>query len=718
LKQKQIHAPPSGAGELVQLTEYDYDHVGRKTACYQTINSGTREKIASYSYDAVGRLSQKKIMPDGNYTTDGTPASIVRPPNPSANTNDVATQFISLQPGVLIDPANLGTYLAQIGTGGGGTSINGLQKIDYNWHIRGGLRGINLDNGQNPTPNTGEADLFSYKLDYETAGFYDGNIGKQSWSVAPPSGGQTGLAGGAVVRSYTFNYDPTKRLKSATYTGINGENYSLPNMSYDRNGNITNLQRNGKTESGFGQIDNLSYSYNGNRLNQITDGVSGSHEVDFVQRGGTNYTYWPDGSLKSDDNKEITLINYDSFLQLPVEIQLTGSRWLKMYYDGSGKLLKRAFSTGEIWEFSNGMIYKNGQPYQLTTPEGRAIYQNGTWQSEFFHTDHLGNARVSFRANNGQLEKTDETAFDPTGIVLNGMGQENNFENRYKHQGKESLALFGLSGINDFGARYLDKTIGGRWLAVDAYADFNSQESLSPFQYVGNNPLNNIDPDGNWFFGLFGSTSEQRRAARDFAKESGGTVENWARKDIHVNYTSGGRVNSAGEAEIVGTSRYFRKNGTPDMGPNANKANDKADQEAWDALPVGYQGKGSGAIEFDAMTQLSLGLTATSILKPAFQAAVPQAQVQINRNAGNAFRDELAEAIRQEGREVITEVYKNTPFGKRFIDIQVSKNGKVLGGIEAKTGRARYRSAQRAKDFWLEMTEGYKVNVVRKPNNW
>jgi hypothetical protein len=57
----------------------------------------------------------------------------------------------------------------------------GLQKLDFSWHIRGGLLGINLDGAGNPTPNTSEADLFSYKLDYETAGFYDGNIGKQTW---------------------------------------------------------------------------------------------------------------------------------------------------------------------------------------------------------------------------------------------------------------------------------------------------------------------------------------------------------------------------------------------------------------------------------------------------------------------------------------------------------------------------------------------------------
>jgi hypothetical protein len=89
--------------------------------------------------------------------------------------------------------------------------------------------------------------------------------------------------------------------------------------------------------------------------------------------------------------------------------------------------------------------------------------------------------------------------------------------------------------------------------------------------------------------------------------------------------------------------------------------------------------------------------------------------VQANRAAGNAFRDEIAEALRNAGREVQTDVYKATPFGRRFIDIEVSEAGTVLGGIETKLGGSVYTTAQRAKDAWLWLTQGYPVNVVRGP---
>jgi hypothetical protein len=44
--------------------------------------------------------------------------------------------------------------------------------------------------------------------------------------------------------------------------------------------------------------------------------------------------------------------------------------------------------------------------------------------------------------------------------------------------------------------------------------------------------------------------------------------------------------------------------------------------------------------------------------------------------------------------------------------MEVSHNGKVLGGIETKSGNSPYEPSQRAKDKWLEQN-GYPVDVVR-----
>ena len=71
--------------------------------------------------------------------------------------------------------------------------------------------------------------------------------------------------------------------------------------------------------------------------------------------------------------------------------------------------------------------------------------------------------------------------------------------------------------------------------------------------------------------------------------------------------------------------------------------------------------------------------------------------------------------MKAEGRQVTKEVYKWTPFGKRFIDIEVSLEGQVLGGIETKLGNSAYGVWQRLKDMWLAHFQDYIVNVVRGP---
>ncbi len=111
----------------------------------------------------------------------------------------------------------------------------------------------------------------------------------------------------------------------------------------------------------------------------------------------------------------------------------------------------------------------------------------------------------------------------------------------------------------------------------------------------------------------------------------------------------------------------------------------------------------------------ALGSSAANIAKTTITNSVKSSGVQTNRNAGNLFRDEFAELMEKEGYDIQKEVYKKTPFGKRYMDIEVSKNGKVLGGIETKVGGSRYLPAQRAKDNWLRIMEGYKVNVIGKP---
>ncbi|WP_259014623.1 DUF6443 domain-containing protein [Emticicia fluvialis] len=424
-----------GMANTESLTTYEYDNTGRQTKVSHGINTAVAE-IRRSEYDEAGRLKQAKVRATGSYTANG-------------------------------------------------TAISGLQTTDYTYHLRGQLRGINLDGSGNPVPNASQGDLFSYKLDYETAGYYDGNIGKQYWQASnnnAPSG----------LRTYTFSYDNISRLKSATYSGLGSESYGLAAINYDRNGNITSMQRNGKISSTtYGLMDNLTYTYAGNRLTKVEDAVTGNYEVDFVNRnsGTDDYTYYANGALKADKNEDITDIIYNTFVNQPIEIQLTGGRWIKNFYDGAGRLYKTSYSTGEYWEYLDGMVFKNGAFYQLTTPEGRANYESGAWSYEYFITDHLGNTRVAYKANGSALTKTSETSFDPWGIVLKDVGLVNGFQNKFEYQNKEKESTFNLRRIS-FGARTYNASIG-RFDGVDPVTD--EQESWTPYHFTYSSPLNYVD---------------------------------------------------------------------------------------------------------------------------------------------------------------------------------------------------------------------------------
>lgn len=471
LQTKKIHKNQAGTATTEQ-SQNELDHVGRVKKVFHGINA-TPTEIVKNDYDEIGRLSQKKIFPNNTFVAGGTKEFIERPSQgivTQPNTVDLAKRYVLLEPTTDIKAINLNSYLANIDPNAPqGININGLQTMNFSWHLRGGLLGINLDNIGNATPKASEGDLFSYKLEYESAGFFDGNIGKQYWQSVNDQNQAVGL------RSYSMTYDPLKRLKSATFSGIGGENYSMPNISYDKNGNINNLQRKGKSNGTYTDIDNLSYNYNGNQLVGVTDGINGNEDVgDFRDNGSNNdYTYWTDGSLKSDANKGITLIEYDTFLKKVKQINI-GSNWIKFFYNGNGTLIRRSSSLGDIWDYCpNGMIYKNGQPYQLPTPEGRAVYISGQWVYEFDYRDVWGNLRVAFKANGNQLEATQRNDYDITGFELKPLTYENvNTKSNFKFQNQERIADLGLD-IDFFKFRLSDSKIVRFWQTDPLASDYS-----------------------------------------------------------------------------------------------------------------------------------------------------------------------------------------------------------------------------------------------------
>ncbi len=212
---------------------------------------------------------------------------------------------------------------------------------------------------------------------------YNGNISSMVWTSESL----------ITERGYGFKYDNLNRTVTAEYGKKVGnwnnadENYSVPNIEYDLNGNIDSLVRVGQIDQDvYGLIDNFSYKYEGNQLIGLDDeGEMTYDEYDFRDRGSKfnqenfthEYEYDANGNMISDANKGIVSIKYNH-LNLPEEIWFENNRLIRYIYTSTGtKLRKEVFDENgaliDQWDYIGNFVYQNEELEFILTDEGRMI---------------------------------------------------------------------------------------------------------------------------------------------------------------------------------------------------------------------------------------------------------------------------------------------------------------------------------------------------------
>ncbi len=298
------------------------------------------------------------------------------------------------------------------------------------------------------------------------------------------------------LRGYKFTYDGLSRLKNAVYgegatLASNLNRFNEQVTGYDKQGNILGLSRYGQTSaSGYGLIDNLVLSYDGNRLKAVKDNAtSGVYGNGFEFKDGANadteYTYDENGNLTKDLNKKITGIQLNC-LDLPEKVQFEGGKSIAYTYAADGTKIRTTHTTGSntvTTDYCDNAIYENGVLVKVLTEDGYITVKDA--KPHYFIQDHQGNNRVIVDKD-GKVEETNH--YYPFGGIFTTSANVQ----PYKYNGKELDRANGLDWY-DYGARQYDAAIG-RWHVVDPMSEKYFSESQ--FIYCGNNPITFIDPDG------------------------------------------------------------------------------------------------------------------------------------------------------------------------------------------------------------------------------
>ena len=134
--------------------------------------------------------------------------------------------------------------------------------------------------------------------------------------------------------------------------------------------------------------------------------------------------------------------------------------------------------------YCSNVIYEDGTAKCLLTEEGYVSLDDR--ECHYYLKDHQGNNRVLVNKNGG-VEEINH--YYPFGGVF---ASEENVQ-PYKYNGKELDTKKGLNWY-DYGARMYDAAVG-RFTTTDRFAE--KYYSMSSYQYGGNNPVGNIDINGD-----------------------------------------------------------------------------------------------------------------------------------------------------------------------------------------------------------------------------
>lgn len=527
-------------------TWYSYDSEGRIKWTAKQVVGVTGLKYTENTYDLLGNVTKVAYQEDGSdkfvhhYAYNEVGEVLSSATEDRTHTIKVQTKYEYYQDGSVKSLEY----------------AEGLQEMEYTYTIHGWLKGINLDEMNNDNIGIGNKKfsmvLDYYNGDYSAAGGashyspmntlsgsqytqnYSGDISMWRWKTNVSVTGLTGVNG---YHAYRYEYNHRGELASAELGSISeganfggvqlmeftaSVNHKVDLISYDLNGNIRRLRRDGVIGDEFlHKIDNLTYHYKQgtNQLDYIgdahTQNQANTSIGDIKNQAVGNYTYSEIGELTS-DNAEDIIIEYNASGKVTaVKEKSTGKLKVRYYYDEGGMRVRKVSynAAGNIAKTSyyiGGTIYIDdasnnfGLLQKEITINGGGRVGTGNLNYDIITgayvdisyvyeiTDHLGNVRAVIQESTNPSDPVDEIYYAdyyPFGWKIPGRNGGESY--RYAYQGQE---VDDETGWEAFELRMYDGRVG-RWMTTDPYSQYHS-----PYLAMGNNPISRIDPDGGYDF--------------------------------------------------------------------------------------------------------------------------------------------------------------------------------------------------------------------------
>jgi RHS repeat-associated protein len=308
--------------------------------------------------------------------------------------------------------------------------------------------------------------------------------------------------GGGVISSYVYTLGPAgNRTRVVENTGRT--------IDYTYDGTYK-LAQESINDPVFG-LQDISYTYDavGNRLTKVDNGVTTVYTHDANDRllteNGITYTYDDNGNTltKIGDGENVSY-SYDYQNRLVRVNDASSGSVIDYAYDVDGIRVQKTVNGTNV---ANYLVDKNRDYAQVlleTDGTGAAIvsYVHGDdlvsqqrASTLYYHYDGQMSTR---QLTDGAALVTDTYVFDAFGILLAQAGAT---INDYLYSGEQYDPNIGFYYLR---ARYMDPSIG-RFITMDDFpVNIFDPYSIHRYLYVGNDPVNYVDPAGQFGFSLTG----------------------------------------------------------------------------------------------------------------------------------------------------------------------------------------------------------------------